>query len=98
MKYLAIFFLPVPQKEHAEIEKAVAYHSDGDYKRAFLNANRDGSGIVGYVFTSNTVPWKMGFGLLNGDTKLIVEVGDKYCEDGHNIAGAWLRARQGRTE
>lgn len=97
-KYLAIFFLPVPQKEHAEIEKAVAYHSDGDYKRAFLNANRDGSGVVGYLFTSNTVPWQMGFGLLNGDTKLIVEIGDKYSEDGHNIAAAWLRSHQSRAE
>lgn len=55
MRYLAIFFLPVPHKEHANIEKAVAHYSDGDYRRAFLNANRDGSGVVGYLFSSNTI-------------------------------------------
>lgn len=98
MRYLAIFFLPVPQKEHVNIEKSVAYHSDGDYKLAFMNANRDGSGVIGYLFSSNEMPWRMAFGLLNGDTHLIVEVGEKYSEVGHNVAAAWLRAHQSKAE
>lgn len=93
-RYLAIFILPEPKAEHALIERAVAHHSGGDYKRAFIHANRDGSGVVGYLFTSNTVPWQMGFGLLNGDKELIVEVGDLYSEVGHNVAGAWLRGHK----
>lgn len=40
----------------------------------------------------------MGFGLLNGDTHLIVEIGDKYSEEGHNIAATWLRAHQSKAE
>lgn len=97
-KFLAVFLLAKAQPEHARLNDAVHHHSGGDYKLAFRQAYRDGSAVVGYLMTSTTRPYDMGFGqiLLNGDRHLIVEVGDMYAEDGLNVAGAWLRSRQGK--
>jgi len=95
-KYLGVFILPKPQNEHKRLPEAIAHHSGNDFKLAFRQSMRDGSAVVGYLFTSATRPYDMGFGqvLLNGDQHLIVELGDMYSEEGLNVAGAWLRSRQ----
>ena len=92
-KYLAVFLVPKLEAEHATIPAAVAHHSGGDFKQAFSIARKDGA-MIGYVFTSEKVPWEMGLGLLNPDQALIVELGELYDERNLNVAGAWLRARQ----
>ena len=94
-RFLALFLLPKAHREHAEITEAVRYHSEGDFKEAFRIATSGGGAVIGYVFTSEHLAHKMGFGtLFNGDNQLVVELGDNYSEVGMNIAGHWLRTHQ----
>lgn len=93
-RFLAVFLLPKLETEHAAIVDCVRAHSEGDFKQIFATANRSEGGALGYVFTSDTPPWQMGFGLLNPDRVLVVELGNQYSETGLNVAGAWLRAHQ----
>lgn len=85
-RFLAVFLLDKPQPEHARIKDAIAHHSDGDYKLAFTH----GAGTVAYLFSSNTHPRDMGFGVLNQDSYLVVEVGDVCSEQHLNVAASWI--------
>jgi hypothetical protein len=74
---LGVFILAKLQAEHGKLPDAITFHSGGDFKLAFRQSFRDSSAVVGYVFTSRTRPYHMGFGgvLLNGDQHLIVKLG-----------------------
>lgn len=95
-KFLVIFVLPVAQAEHARIAAAVKDHSDGECQIAFTWAapKPDKSAVVAYLFTSEIHPGDMGFGLLNQDSFLLVELGDLCAEKGMNVAAAWMRRRR----
>lgn len=94
-RFLAVFVLPKLHQEHSQILEAVKHHSEGDFKEAFKVATSGGGAVIGYVFTSEHLAHKMGFGTsFNGDNRLVVELGDNYYEAGMNIAGAWLRSHQ----
>lgn len=98
-KFLAIFILPTPQKEHARLVDAVAYHSDGDYTLAFRQGMKDGA-VIAYFMTSASNPWEMGFGqvLLNQDKHLILELSERHWLDRMNVAEAWLKAHRRKDD
>lgn len=95
-RYLAVFFIPKQEQEHASIAAAIKHHSDGDYQLVHMQVGQrpDVPFTVAYLFTSGTPPWEMGFGLLNGDKHVIVEVGDRSFVSGSNLAEKWLREHE----
>jgi hypothetical protein len=90
--YLAIFGLPKPQREHAKLAEAIRSVAGDDFKQFIV------PGGVGYVYESETLPWNMPFGqiLHNGDTRIIVEIGEKTLMDGYGAAVGWLNTRRPR--
>lgn len=93
--YLAVFILPVAKREHKGIISVIKDASGGDYKAAFIGASK-GSNCVGYLFTSHRLPWELSFSkvLLNDDSLLIVEVGEKFAHLNLGKAEAWLKSRR----
>lgn len=91
--YLAIFGLPKPQWEHAQIvEVILAAAVGGDFKQFPV------PGGMGFMYESETLPWNMPFGrvLMNNDTSMIVEVGEKVSLTGYGAAAGWLNVRRPR--
>ena len=103
-EFLLIVQSPALQNEHRSIVDAVSHHSEGDYLELFKetsaargtrSAKDEIPFIVGYLFSSETHPSKMGFGLLNGDRYILLEVGTANWVDGYSRARDWLdRHRQ----
>jgi len=87
--YLSVFLLPKPQQEHKEIINVIKAISRGDYKSAFV-----GSGAIGYLFTSEMLPWQISFSevLMNDDSVLIVELGEKFVQCNLGAAEGWLKS------
>ena len=92
-KYLAVFFVPKTDLEHVHIKLAIEHHSDGDCQMAFMQAGPrpDVPFVIAYLVTSGTDAREMGFGLLNGDRVIVVEIGDNFQVVGSNLAEEWLR-------
>ena len=86
-------FVKKTEPEHANIKRAIEHHSDGDYQHALTHAGPrpDLPFVIAYLFTSGTDAREMGFGLLNGDNVIVVEVGDNFQVIGSSMAEQWLR-------
>ena len=93
--YLAVFILPVAKLEHRGIIDVIKKASGGDYTTAFIGASR-GSNCVGYLFRSHRLPWELSFSkvLMNDDSLLIVEVGEKFTHLNLGKAEAWLKSHR----
>lgn len=91
-RYLAVFILPEPEYEHKEIINIIKDISKGDYKAAFFG----GKQCVGYLFTSETVPWEIPLGkvLMNNDSLLVIELGDLFEQRNLRVAENWLTAHR----
>ena len=90
--YLAIFGLPKPQREHAGIVDVIRAASGGDFKQFYI------PGGIGFVYESDALPWDVSFSkiLHTGDTKMIVEIGEKVLLEGYGVAEGWLNTRRPR--
>jgi hypothetical protein len=90
--YLAIFGLPKPQREHLGIVDVIRATSNGEFKQFVVPQG------VGFVFESEELPWNLSFSriLMNGDTRLIMEIGERFCMDGYGAAEGWLNTRRPR--
>ena len=90
--YLALFGLPKPQREHAKIIEVIRNASGGDFKQFIV------PGGIGFMYESENLPWDLSFSqiLHAGDTKLIVEIGEKVQLDGYGAAAGWLNTRRPR--
>ncbi|MFN3295218.1 hypothetical protein [Caldimonas sp.] len=90
--YLAIFGLPKPQPEHAKIVEVIRAASGGEFKQFIV------PGGIGFMYESEELPWNLSFSriLHNGDTKLIVEIGEKVLLEGYGAAQGWLNTRRPR--
>ncbi len=91
--YLAVFVLPVPQREHAKIVDVIRDASGGDFKAAFF-----GTWGGGYLFSSELKPWEIGFGkvIMNDDSVLIVELGELFAQDNLRVSENWLKSHLGK--
>ena len=102
--FLLVVQGPALQAEHANIKEAVRHHSDGDFIEVFKETSAPrgsrASGVeipftVMYLFSTETPPSRMGFGLLTGDRYVLLEVGSATWVDGFSRVRAWLdRHRQ----
>jgi hypothetical protein len=101
--FLLIVDSPELDPEHVKIVRAVEYHSGGDFIEVFKHTSAargsksSGSSIpfvVAYFFSTETHPSEMGFGLLNGDRYLLLEIGGLCWLDGYSRARNWLERRQ----
>lgn len=87
--YIAIFLLPHPQREHAQIIDVIRAASAGDFKQFVF------AGGVAFVYTSTTPPWLLSFSkiLHTGDSKLITELSPNgISHDGFGAAAGWLNS------
>ena len=90
---------PALDREHARIREAVETHSGGDFVEvwkqaaAVPGAKAAGGDIpfsVGYLFSTTSLPSEMGFGLLDRDASLLIEVTTLHWEDRMSVARNWL--------
>lgn len=90
--YLAIFGLPKPQREHAQIVDVIRAASGGEFKQFIV------PGGIAFMYESEQLPWNISFSkiLHTGDTKIIVEVGEKVLLEGFGSAEGWLNTRRPR--
>lgn len=86
--YLAIFGLPKPTYEHAQIVEVIRAASGGDFKQFPI------PGGMGFVFMSETLPWNLSFGriLMNTDSVLITEMGKNIKHTGFGAAAGWINS------
>jgi hypothetical protein len=98
-KFLLLVSSPELQKEHSSIVDALQFHSGGDFvevlKETSAPRGTKASGVaipfvVAYLFSTETPASKMGFGLLNGDRYVLLEVGEAGWVDGFSRVRAWL--------
>lgn len=87
--YLAVFLLPKPRREHAQIVDVINHASGGDYKSAFV-----GSNCIGYLFNTELELWQISFStiLLNDDSFLIIEAGQDFSHQNLRVAENWLKS------
>lgn len=97
--YQLTVFSPALQTEHASIQRAVEFHSDGDFVEVFKQiaampgAKASGADIpfvVAYLFSTTKYPSEMGFGLLDRDHYFLVGVEASCWESGAIRARNWL--------
>lgn len=90
--YIAMFWLPRPQREHAQIVDVIRATSVGNFKQFMI------PGGVAFAYESEQPPWQLSFSkiLHTGDTKLIAELGDQIVLDGLGAVDGWLNARRPR--
>lgn len=97
--YQLTVFGPALDAEHSSIQRAVEYHSDGDFVEVFKQvaslpgAKASGAEIpftVAYLFSTTSYPSEMAFGLLDRDRYFLVEVEANCWELGANRARLWL--------
>lgn len=86
--YLAVFILPKPQREHAQIVDVIRAASAGDFKQFVF------SGGVAFVYMSATPPWQLSFSRIvhTEDSVLITELGTGITHQGFGAAAGWLNS------
>jgi hypothetical protein len=98
-EFLLIVQSPALQGEHKVIVDAVSFHSGGDFIEVFKETSAPRGTraskaeipfVVAYLYSTETPPSKMGFGLLNGDRHVLLEVGSATWADGFSRVRAWL--------
>lgn len=89
--YIAVFLLPKPNIEHKGIVEVIRSVSGGDFKAAFV-----GTGTVGYVFTSEKLPWQIKFPriIMNDDSYFIVEIGNDFSQQNLGAVENWMKSRR----
>ena len=92
--YLAVFGLPKPHPEHAKIVDVIRAASGGEFTRFVQPPG------VWFCYESETPPWLLDFGkiLHTGDTRMIVEIGDRLALVGYGAMEGWLNARRPRRD
>lgn len=90
--YLGVFYLPRPQREHAQITptlKAVAQ----DVKLITMGGN-----CVMYLFASDVLPHNISFAriLHTGDQAFFMEIGDYTTTRDFNTVQGWLDSHRPR--
>jgi len=90
--YLAIFGLPKPQREHAQLVDVIRTASGGEFKQFIV------PGGIAFMYESENLPWNLSFSkiLHTGDTKIIMEVGERVLLEGFGAAEGWLNTRRPR--
>lgn len=88
--YLMLLNIKIPQVEHAKIQSKLSEISSGTSKAVYFDRNGGA-----FLFLSRLVPRQIydrltGI-LLNDDTYIIVELGEKWITFGHGSAAAWLQ-------
>ena len=86
-KFLGLFLLPKPKFEHRRLVDVIRSIAGSEYKQIFVSGP-----TIAFLFMADIPASKMGFStvLLNGDSHLIVEVGESFAHEGLGIAGDWL--------
>jgi hypothetical protein len=87
--YFALFILPNPQREHAQIVDVIRAASSGDFKQFVF------AGGISFVYMAATPPWLLSFSkiLHTGDSKLITELSsDGISHEGFGTAAGWLNS------
>lgn len=90
-RYIAIFQLPKPNREHAKIDEVIRDASGNDFKKVVLGAN-----TVVYLFDSSTRPHNFSFSRImhTGDEVAFFEVGDYFTSDGFRTLAGWLNSHR----
>ena len=90
-RYLAIFNLPAPTREHAAIDDVIREASGNDFKKVVL-----GGKAVLYLFDTATAPHKLSFSriLHSGDEVAFFEVGEYFTADGFRALAGWLNSHR----
>ena len=98
-KYLVIFMFPTMKKENAWVKDALESHSGGDFKMVFTYGIKEQPSIVGFFFTTSKPHFEIRFGnsVLNEDSYLLVEVGDRCSEQNLNVAYQWMQSHKSQT-
>lgn len=100
-QYLLIVFSPAADADHANILKAVQFHSGGDFVEVFKQAatvrggapkGQDVPFTVAYLFSTSSLPNQMGFGTLDRDRYLLVQLapGGWHWHEKLSVAHQWL--------
>lgn len=98
-EFLLLISSPELDPEHKAIVDAVSFHSGGDFievlKETSAPRGSKATGmsipfVVAYLFSTETPPPQMGFGLLTGDRYVLLEVGSATWVDGFSRVRAWL--------
>lgn len=86
--YLAVFNLPVPQNEHAQIEDVIRGASGADYKKTVV-----GKAVI-FIFRSKLPPHALNFDrvLFNSDGVLFVEIGQYASGRNSGALLGWLQS------
>lgn len=104
-EFLLFVQSPALQPEHSSILKSVEHHSSGDFIEVFKetsaargtkSAKAEIPFVVGYLFSTETPPSQMGFGLLTGDRYVLLQVGRANWVDGFSRVRAWLDRHQSK--
>lgn len=95
-KYLGLFLLEHSKPEHVKIIEVLRSASAGDVKQVFVIGTPKSRHVIAFLFTAQLLPWQIDFSkvLLNGDERLIVELGETHMQTGLNVADTWLRSHQ----
>lgn len=97
--FLLLISSPELQEPHTRIVEALQFHSGGDFieilKQTSAPRGTKASGapipfVVAYLFSTETPPLKMGFGLLTHDRYVLLEVGQATWVEGFSRVRAWL--------
>lgn len=87
--YLMLLNIRIPQAEHAKIQERLAEISNGSAKAVYFDKNGGA-----FLFMSELEPKqiydRLCGALLNDDSYIIVELGDKWITFGQGAAAIWL--------
>jgi hypothetical protein len=92
-RYIAIFNLPKPTYEHAQIDGVIGECCGGDFKKVVL-----GGSTVVYLFDSSQAPHTLDFSkiLHAADEVAFFEVGDYFSSTGFRTLSGWLNSHRNR--
>lgn len=91
-RYIAIFQLPNPVREHAKIDDVIrAAATGGDFKKTVLGAK-----TVLYLLDSAEKPHNLSFSriLMTGDEVAFFEVGEYFTATGFRALQGWLNSHR----
>ncbi len=91
-RYLAVFQLPRPTREHAKIDDVIrSGATGGDFKKIVLGAS-----TVLYLFDAPRRPHELSFSriLLTGDEVAFFEIGEYFTANGFRTLQGWLNSHR----
>lgn len=91
-RYIGIFKLPNPTREHANIDDVIrSTAKGGDFKKIVL-----GSNTVVYLFDSSEKPHNLTFSriLMTGDEVAFFEIGEYFTATGFRALQGWLNSHR----